>query len=240
MRVIWIIAKKEYQLAMRSITSYIIFVLFLILSGSAFATTVFKIGLAELRGLYNIQHILFVFFIPAITMGSIAKERSSGTIEIFSTLPIRLYHIVWGKILASALQLLTLLIFNIIPFFVIALLGQNVDYGAIGLGFFGIFLAGCAYISIGIYASSIPSNQVLAFVLAFLVSGFFFIIRYLLGFIPLSIVRYFQYFSFDHHLTNMMKGVLDIRDLLFFVAVIFIFAILAEFNLQSKNLMQER
>jgi len=125
MSAIWTIARKEYQLAMRSITSYIVSVLFLVISGSFFATTVFKVGLAEMRGLYSFQHILFVFFIPAITMGSIARERSSGTIELLSTLPIRLSHVIWGKILSAFMQVFTMLIFNIIPFAIIGVLGQT-------------------------------------------------------------------------------------------------------------------
>jgi len=80
----------------------------------------------------------------------------------------------------------------------------------------------------------------LAFVIAFLISGFFYVIRYLLALVPLSLVRYLQYFSFEYHLSGFMRGVLDLRDLLFFIAVIVIFATLAEFNLQSRNMMQER
>jgi len=240
MNAIWTIAKKEYQLAMRSVTSNIVFILFLIISGAGFASSIFKIGLAELRGLYAFQHLLFIFFIPAITMGSLAKERSSGTIELICTLPIRLSQVIWGKILASVLQLCTILIFNLIPLAIVLIFSQGLDLGAVILGFAGILLAGCAYIAIGIFASSLPSNQVLAFIIAFLISGFFYIVRYLVMLMPLSLVRYAQYFSFEYHLSGFMKGVLDIRDLLFFTAVIIIFAILAEFNLQSRNLMQER
>lgn len=240
MNAILTIAKKEYQLALRSVTSYIVFVLFLVISGAAFATTLFKIDLAELRGIYSIIHLLFIFFIPAITMGSIAKERSSGTIELLSTLPIRLSQVVWGKILSAFLQVLTLLAFCLIYFGIVVVLGENIDYGAIVLGFSGLVFAALAYISIGVFASSLPSNQVLAFVLALVISGFFYAMRYLLVLMPLSVVRYLQFFSFEYHLASFSKGVLDIRDLLFFVAVTLIFAFLAEFNLQSKNMMQER
>jgi ABC-2 type transport system permease protein len=240
MKAIWTIARKEYQLAMRSVTSYIVFILFLVISGAGFSASIFKVGLAELRGLYSFQHILFIFFIPAITMGSIARERSNGTIELLSTLPIRLTHVVWGKILASTMQLATLLVFNLIPLAIILIFGQGIDIGAILLGSLGILIAGCAYISIGVFASSLPSNQVLAFIIAFFISGFFYVIRYLLVLTPLALVRYVQYFSFEYHLSSFMRGVVDVRDILFFLAVIVIFALLAEFNLQSKNLMQER
>jgi ABC-2 type transport system permease protein len=240
MNPIFTIAKKEYQLALRSVTTYIVFILFLVISGVGFSTSIFKIGLAELRGLFSFQHMLYIFFIPAITMGSIARERSNGTIELLSTLPIRLTHVIWGKILASSLQLATLLIFNLIPLAIILVLGQGVDIGAVLLGSLGILLAGCAYTAIGVFASSLPSNQVLAFLIAFFISGFFFVLRYLLVLTPLALVRYIQYFSFDYHLSGFMRGVLDVRDILYFVAVIVIFGLLAEFNLQSKNLMQER
>jgi len=236
----WTIAKKEYQLAMRSVTSYIVFVLFLVISGASFATTVFKINLAELRSVYATLHLLFVFFIPAITMGSIAKERTGGTIELLSTLPIRLAHVVWGKIISAFLQVLTLMLFCVVYLGVIIVFGQNIDYGAVATGFFGLMLAALAYVSIGVFASSLPSNQVLAFVIALAISGFFYAMRFVLVLMPLSVVRYVQYFSFEYHLSGFMRGVLDLRDLLFFVAVCLIFAFLAEFSLQSKNMMQER
>jgi len=240
MKAIWTIACKEYQLAMRSVTTYIVFVLFLVISGAAFATTVFKISLAELRGIYGVIHLLFIFFIPAITMGSIAKERSSGTIELLSTLPIRLGDIIWGKILCAMLQILTLLSFVLIYFGIIVIFGEGIDYGAIVLGFVGLIMVAMAYVSIGVFASSLPSNQVLAFVIALAISGFFYVIRYLLVLMPLSVVRYLQWFSFEYHSSSFMRGVLDLRDLFFFVAVTVFFAFLAGFNLQSKNMMQER
>ncbi|HCM16590.1 MAG: ABC transporter permease subunit [Candidatus Cloacimonadales bacterium] len=240
MNAIRTIARKEYQLAMRSVTTYIVFVLFLVISGSFFATTVFKVGLAELRALYTFQHLLFVFFIPAITMGSIARERGSGTIELLSTLPIRLSHVIWGKILSAFMQVFTMMIFNVIPLIIVAIFGQNIDYNAIILGFFGMMLLSAAFVSIGVFASSLPSNQVLAFVIAFFIGGSIYVIRYLMALVPLSLVRYVQYFTFDYHLSSFMKGVFDLRDLLFFIAVIVIFATLAELNLQSRNMMQER
>lgn len=240
MNATWTIAKKEYQLAMRSVTSYIIYVLFLLISGATFATTVFKLNVAELRNLFGAIHMLYVFFIPALTMGSIAKERSSGTIELIATLPIRLSQVVWGKIIAAFLQVLTLMSFSVIYLVIIEVLGQNVDYGAIITGILGLLLVSLAYISIGVFASSLPSNQVLAFVIGLAISAFFYAIHFVFVIMPLSLVRYLQFFSFEYHLSGFMKGVLDLRDVLFFVAICLIFAFLAEFNLQSKNMMQER
>lgn len=240
MKAIWIIAKKEYQLAMRSIATYIVLTLFLVISGVVFSNLVFKIGLAELRTLFEIMHIIFLFYIPAITMGSIAKERQSGTLELISTLPIRLSSIIWGKILACLMQLKTLVSLTLVFLAIIAIFGEGIDYGAIICGYMGLVLAGTAYISIGVFASSLPSNQILAFVLALLISSAFYVMKFILPLIPIALLRPFQYLSFSSHLNSFLKGVIDTRDILFFLAVTLIFSLLAEFNLQSRNMMQER
>jgi ABC-2 type transport system permease protein len=240
MKAIWIIAKKEYQLAMRSVATYIVLTLFLVITGIFFSSVVFKIGLAELRTLFGIIHIIFLFYIPAITMGSIARERQSGTLELLSTLPIKLSSIIWGKILACLMQLKTLISFTLVFLAIIAIFGEGVDYGAVICGYLGLILAGTAYISIGVFASSIPSNQILAFVLALVISTFFYVLKFILALIPFSLMRPIQYLSFDSHLASFLKGVVDTRDILFFLAVTVVFALLAEFNLQSRNMMQER
>ena len=201
---------------------------------------VFKIARAELRFLFEIMHIIFLFYIPAITMGSIAKERQTGTFELLSTLPIKLSSIVWGKILSALLQIITIIILSLVFFGIIIVFGEGIDYGAIICGYIGLILAGLAYASIGVFASSFPSNQILAFVLALLISAIFYLVKFILPLLPFSLVPIVQYFSFDYHLSSFLKGVIDTRDILFFLAITVIFALLAQFNLQSKNLMQER
>jgi ABC-2 type transport system permease protein len=240
MNTIWTIAKKEYQLAMRSIATYIVLILFLVVTGLFFSTTLFKIGLAELRPLFEIIHVILLFYIPAITMGSIARERQNGTLELLSTLPISLASIVWGKILAALMQLKTLILFTLVFLGIIMIFGEGIDYGSILCGYLGLILAGTAYISIGVFASSLPSNQILAFVLALMISAAFYVLKYLLPLIPLGLLGPLQYLSFDYHLASFLKGVIDTRDILFFGAITYVFALLAEFNLQSRNLMQER
>lgn len=240
MSAMWTIAKKEYQLAMRSVATYIVFTLFLVVSGVLFSSVVFKVGLAELRSLFEILQVVFVFYIPAITMGSIARERQSGTLELLSTLPIKLSDIVWGKILASLFQLLAMLASTLVFLVIIMIFGEGIDYGAIICGYLGLILAGTAYIAIGVFASSLPSNQILAFVLALIICAILFAIKYLVALAPLGLVVPLQFISFDYHLSSFLKGVIDTRDIMFFVAITVIFALLAEFNLQSRNLMQER
>ena len=240
MKTVWTIAKKEYELALRSISTYIVYILFLVIIGLIFSNIVFKIARAELRFLFEIMHIIFLFYIPAITMGSIAKERQTGTFELLSTLPIKLSSIVWGKILSALLQIITIIILSLVFFGIIIVFGEGIDYGAIICGYIGLILAGLAYASIGVFASSFPSNQILAFVLALLISAIFYLVKFILPLLPFSLVPIVQYFSFDYHLSSFLKGVIDTRDILFFFFFTVIFALLAQFNLQSKNLMQER
>ncbi len=240
MKTVFTIAKKEYELALHSISTYIVYILFLVIIGIIFSNMAFKIARAELRFLFEVIHIIFLFYIPAITMGSIAKERQTGTLELLSTLPIKLSSIVWGKILSALFQIITIIILSLVFFGIIVIFGEGIDYGAIICGYIGLILAGLAYASIGVFASSFPSNQILAFVLALLFSAVFYLLKFLLPLLPFGLVPIVQYFSFDYHLSSFLKGVIDTRDILFFLAVTVIFALLAQFNLQSKNLMQEK
>lgn len=240
MNTILIIAKKEFLAAIRSVTTYIIFSLFLIVSGFFFSNTLFKLSQANLRMGFEIMHALFLFYIPAITMSSIAGETSRGTFELLATLPIKLSGIIWGKFMAALAQLKFVIFFSLIYLLIIMILGTGIDYGAVIGGYLGLIFAGSAYIAIGIFASSLASNQVLSFILAAFISSIFFILKYIVGIIPSAVSGALEYFSFDYHLQSFFKGVIDLRDILFFVAVIFIFMILAEFKLRTRNLMQER
>jgi len=234
------IAKKEYDLSLRNVTTYIIFVIYLVATGLYFAQTVFKVGLAEMRGVFTIMHLLFLFYIPAITMGSVSRETSSGTFELLSTLPIRTGHIIWGKFLAAFMLLATALMFTLVYVMLLAVYGTGIDYGAIFTGYLGLLFAGAAYIGIGIFASTLSPNQVLSFIVALAISALFYITRYVSMALSDSAAGVIDIFSFDHHLQNFMRGVLDTREILFFVAVLYVFTFLARLRLQSRNMMQER
>ncbi len=234
------IAKKEYSISMRSITTYVIFALHLAATGVFFANTAFKVGLAELRGVFGAMHMIFVIYGPAITMGAISKEQSSGTFELLSTLPIKLSHIVSGKILAGILQLATLMIPTLVYLALILYFGIGVDIGAVLCGYLGLLLAGSAYISIGVLSSSLSNNSVLAFILGLAISAVFYLMKYLIVILPGKLANFLELFSFDYHLQNFLKGVIDSRDLVFFIVIILIAKFLAELKLQSRNMMQER
>lgn len=240
MRASLVIAKKELGTAVRSVSYYIIFIIFLVIAGLFFSNTIFKFGQADMRISFGILHALFLFFIPAITMTSIAGETSSGTFELLATMPIKLNSILWGKFFAALAILKSVILCTLIYFVIIMVLGRGVDIGAVITGYIGLIIAGCAYIAIGIFASSLPSNQILAFIIGVVISAFFFGIRYIIGMLPLGLMEFFQFFSFDFHLQNFFKGVIDLRDILFFGVVTLSFMLLAEFVLRTRNLMQEK
>ncbi|MBM4403935.1 MAG: ABC transporter permease subunit [Candidatus Cloacimonetes bacterium] len=234
------IARREFSAALRSISTYIIFTIFLVICGILFAMTVFKIGKAELRFLFELIHYAYLFYIPAITMGSLAKERSGGTLELLMTLPLKTGQIIAGKFTAAVLMLLTVILCTLVFYGIVWWFGYGIDYGAILSGYLGIVMAGAAYIAIGIFASSIQSDQVLAFILAFVISAFFCLITILLPLLPVPLASVFQYISFGYHLESFYKGVLDSRDIIWFLSISIGFLLMAEFNLKMKNRAQER
>jgi ABC-2 type transport system permease protein len=240
MRDALIIARKELKTYLNSVSTYIVFVVFLLISGWFFSSLMFKAGKAELRQLFTILHMVYIFFVPALTMGMIAREKSSKTIELLATLPLRLKSIVWGKWLAAVGLLVMILIFTLVHLLTIMIIGQNLDYGSILCGYLGLALVGAAYCAIGIFASTLQGNQILAFIIAFVISLFFFVIQYITVLIPASLSGVFQFLSFDYHLENFLKGVIDTRDLIYLGSITIGFMLLAEFMLKLNNRMQER
>jgi len=237
---ILIIARKELKSYLNNASTYIVFVVFLLISGWFFSSLMFKTGKAELRQLFTIMHMVFLFLIPALTMGMIAREKSARTFELLATLPIRLKAIVWGKFLAAITLLLIILLLTFVHLLTIMLLGENLDYGAILCGYLGLLIVGAAYTAIGIFASSLQSNQILAFVIGFVINLFFYVLQYIIVLIPQQVSGLYQYLSFDYHLQNFLKGVVDTRDLIYLGSVTVGFMWLAEFILKLNNRLQER
>jgi len=173
-------------------------------------------------------------------MGSLAREKSTGTFEILSVAPIRLSSIVWAKFLAVWSLVFMALLFTFINIFILMLFGTGIDYGAILCGYLGLFLVGGVYTAIGIFASSIQTNQILAFIIALLLGAVLYLVQYILPLIPQSVKGIFQFISMDFHYQSFLKGVIDTRDLVFMFSLIVGFIILAELNLKSHNTMVER
>ena len=226
---------KEIRSYFNGPMAYIFLVIFSIVTGYFFSNTFFIFGQSDMRALFQIVPLVYLFFIPAITMGIISKEKNIGTMEVICTLPIKDYEFVIGKYLAAITLLFVGLLLTIIMFTNLIAVGTDIDYGAIFTGYLGLFLAGSVYASMGLFASSLTDNQVVGFIIAIFFVLIFFLIDKLLIFMPNSIAWILQYLSIDYHLSNISKGVIDTRNLLYFLSMIGLFLLLTIESLGSRK-----
>ena len=232
---IMIIARKEMRSYLNTPASYIVLFVFLIISSWFFTSPLFLINQATMDTLFSIVPIVFVFFIPAITMNLISREKDNGTIESLTTFPLTDAEIIAGKFISSVALMAIGLIFTLIHFFTIAIIGQNVDFGAILCGYIGLFLMGAAYSAIGIFASTLSNNQIIAFIIALLIVFVLFILQFILFFLPENLGELFQYLSSDYHFSNMARGIIDSRNLIYFGSLMAIFLKLAIVIMESRK-----
>ena len=229
------IFKKEFNSYFTSPMAYIFLVVFALVSGYFFSNTFFLIGQSDLRALFNIVPMVYLFFIPAITMGLIAKEKNLGTMEVMCTLPIKEYELVLGKYLAALSLLFIGLLFTVVHFITLTNFGTNIDYGALFTGYLGLFFAGAVYAAIGTFASSLFDNQVVAFIIGVFIVLMFFLFDKLLIFVPSFIAGFIQYISVDYHLSNIARGVIDSRNIIYFLSIIGLFLFLTVQVLNSRK-----
>ena len=211
---------KEMKSYFNSPMAYIFLVIFALINGYFFTRTFFLFNQSDMRALFNIIPLVYLFFIPAVTMGLIAREKNLGTMEIISTLPLKDMDFVAGKFLAAFSLVLTGLLVTLIHLLTLSQVGTNVDYGAVFTGYLGLALAGAVYSSVGIFASSVTDNQVIAFIIGIFIVLVFFLMDKMLMFVPVYLTGLIQYLSVDYHLSNISRGVIDSRNLVYFSSVI--------------------
>ena len=210
--------KKELKAYFNSPIAYVVMSVFLVLSGWFFSNDLFLSGQASLRTFFEVGRLIFVFFIPAVTMRLLAEERQSGSLQLLVTYPISDVEIVIAKWLAGITLLAATLLFTFLYWFTIILFG-NPDEGAVISGYLGLLLMGSAGCALGLFASSLSRNQIVAFVIAFGALFVLFILDSVLVFLPAGLAAIFEYLSLGYHLDNLSRGVLDSRDLLYFLSL---------------------
>ncbi len=237
MNKIWIITKRELASFFDSLIAYVLLIFFLGLSGyfTWFGNNIFLIGQATLQGFFGIAFWSLFFFIPAITMRLIAEENRSGTIELLSTKSISDWQIVIGKFLAALLLILIALLFTIPYYVTVAQLG-NVDHGAILGGYLALLLLSAGYISIGIFASSLTNNQIVAFLSALFIGIFFQLIFDVMGYsLRGAMGNALNYLSMRNHFDSLSRGVVDSRDLIYFGSIIMFGLTFSQAMLSRRN-----
>ena len=230
------IFKKEFRSYFNSPIAYIFMTIFLALSAWFFFRGFFIINQAEMRGFFGLMPWLFLLFIPAVTMKLWAEEKKIGTVEILMTLPIKDYEVILAKYLASfALLGVTILLSLSLPI-TLAYLGEP-DGGPIIGGYIGVFLMGAAYLSIGLLASTLTENQIVAFILGIVMCFVLLIIGedIVLFNAPDFLVPLFSFLGLGAHFSSILRGVIDSRDLIYYLSVIGFFLYLSVLSLESRK-----
>ena len=230
-----LIFRKELTSYFDSAVAYIALVVFLLIGGWFFASSFFLINESDLRVLFNLIPIVYLFFIPAITMGLLAREKSSGTMELLVTLPVSDWAVIVGKYLAAMALIGVALLFTLFHFFTLLLVSTNVDVGALLSGYLGLLLVGGVYAAIGLFCSSVTDNQITAFIMSFMIVFILFVLGKVIFFVPAFMSAVVQYISIDFHLTNISRGVIDSRNLVYFGSMIFLFLALSVRMMETRK-----
>lgn len=238
MNAVWIICRKELISFFDSLIAYILLVLFLGFSGFftwMFGSDIFLVGQTTLRGFFSVAYWSLFFFIPALTMRLLAEEKKTGTIELLLTKPVTDRQVVLGKFL-GALSLVAIALLFTLPY-VITLAGiGNLDQGEVICGYLALLLMSGAYTSIGLFASSITNNQIVSFLTAVTIGLFFHLIFEVLASNFKGLLsQVFTALSLSNHFDSISRGVLDSRDLLYFLSIMAIGLILSELSLTKRN-----
>ncbi|MBI9037069.1 MAG: gliding motility-associated ABC transporter permease subunit GldF [Bacteroidales bacterium] len=240
-----ILLKKEINGFLSSLTGYIVIIIFLIITGLFLWVlpidfNILDFGYANLDSLFMLAPFVFLFLIPAITMRMFSDEKKSGTIEILLTQPLSDTQIIIAKFFAG----LSLVIFSLLPtliyFFSVYQLGfppGNIDTGGTWGSFIGLFFLGASFVSVGLFASSLTDNQIVSFIIAIFLTG--------IAYMGFDIIYSFDLFGnidlfikslgINAHYISMSRGVIDTRDIIYFISFIAIFILLTKISLESRK-----
>jgi ABC-2 type transport system permease protein len=234
MKQIIYIFEKEFRTYFVSPIAYIVISIFLLVTGWFFFMTFFLFAQADLRNFFGLLPITFSFVIPAITMRLFSEELNVGSYEILLTMPVTFRQVVLGKFLASLVFVAALLIPTLAYPISVAFLGK-LDWGPVMGGYIGALLLGASFSAIGLFASSLTRNQIIAFITGMAICFILTLIDKMLFFLPQMLLGFLQYLGADFHFRNISKGILDSRDVLYFLSVSFVALYGTHLALQEKS-----
>ena len=219
---VFVILRRELRSYFSGPIGYIVTALFLVISGLLFFAAFFLQNRADLRNFFSMLPVLLSFFIPAITMRVFSEEKRVGSIETLMTLPVREIDVVTGKYLAVLIESL-IMVAPTLFYVVTAEIFGSPDYGPIVGGYLGAIFICAAFSAIGLFSSSITKNQIIAFAVAMAVCLALTFVESFLVFLPDGIVKLFSFLSASVHFGSISKGILDSRDLLYFISLTALF-----------------
>jgi len=221
MRQVVHIFRKEFSAYFVSPIAYIVMTIFLLVTGWFFFATFFLANQANLRTFYILLPIVFAFIIPAITMRLISEEINVGSDEILLTMPVTFRDVILGKFFASVALIIAMLIPTVAYPLTVSFMGQ-LDWGPVVGGYVGAVFLGAAFSAIGLFASALTRNQIIAFIIGLAICFTLTLIDKMLYFLPRSLLGVFAYLGADFHFQNIAKGIIDSRDILYFVSTCFV------------------
>lgn len=232
------IFQKELKTFFSTAIGYIVIAIFLLATGLVLwvfpsQSNIIDSGYASMDALFNLAPWLYLFLCPAVTMRMIAEERQTGTIELILTKPISKWSIIFGKLLAGWVVVFIALLPSLIWLFSVALLAENgVDYGAFWGSWIGLLFLALTYLSVGLFGSTLSKNQIVVFIASATIC---FVLYYgfeLVGTLASGSVSYIlRNFGIHAHYESIARGVIDSRDIIYFLLVSFIFSLSAKKNL---------
>ncbi len=226
------IFKRELRAYFDSPIAYVVITVFLLVTGYFFSDNLFKIAQADMQVTFSIIPFIFIFILPAISMRLISEERKNGTMELLLTMPISDPALVIGKFLAAVTLLACMILPTVIYAISLSFLG-DIDFGAVVAGYFGLLLIGAVYLAVGIFISCQTENQIVAFIISWFVMFGMFMLDKILYSIPSGAVNAVEYASIGYHFQNFARGVIDTRDLIFYLSTIGLYLLLATCDIRN-------
>jgi len=239
----WMICKKEWQQFFNSLTGYIALIIFLLLNGLFLFvfpdTSLLNFGYASLNNFFEIAPMLLLFLVPTVTMRSFADEYKQGTFELLKTLPLTPSQIVWGKFFGVAMIVITALLPTIVYVISMQQLSSTggIDVGGTIGSYIGLILISTVFVAVGLCSSSFTNNTVVAFI-----TGAFVCFILYSGFDAISKLPvfksgwdyYIEMLGLNFHYKSVSRGVIDTRDVIYFIGVIFLFLLITQRNIVKK------
>jgi ABC-2 type transport system permease protein len=228
------IFRRELRSYFNSPVAYVVIVVFLAIIGWFFTSNLFLVNVASMRIVFELVPLVFLFFVPAITMRLLAEEKKSGTLELLTTKPVTDAEIVIAKFLAAWALLAAALVPTLLYLVTMMALG-SIDLGPVIAGYIGLLLMGGAYIAIGIFASSLTENQIIAFITSFLIVLALFLMDKVLMYVPEGLASTLEFLAVDYHFSNIARGVIDSRDIIYFASLLGFSLLLATVSLERRK-----
>lgn len=231
---------REIKSFFGSPIGYLVIAIFLLLNGMFLWVfegdfNILNSGFADLSPFFTLSPWILIFLIPAVTMRSFSDEKKQGTLELLLTKPLSIWQIVNGKFLGALLLIVIAIIPTVIYIYVISSLGMpegNIDMGSTMGSYFGLLFLIASYTAIGIFTSTLSENQIVAFILSvFLCFVFYFGFEGLSTYIK-SADNFVSALGMQDHFKSMARGVIDTRDLLYFISITFLFLLLTVYKLK--------